>query len=72
MAAVVAGLIGHDGERRLQRVRQVAHVRAGALDNVLIGLEERVALLRQVERSQVLIQPTVPRAPAPEGRAGRR
>ena len=46
-ARVLAGLVVDDGERRLEGMRQVADVGARALDDVLVGLEERVELLLQ-------------------------
>ena len=46
-ACVLARLVDDDRERRLQGVRQVADVGAGALDDVLVGFEERVELLLQ-------------------------
>ena len=42
-----ARLVDEDGERRLERVRQVADMRARAFHDLLVGLEERVELLLQ-------------------------
>jgi len=41
---VLARFVGDDRKRRFQRVRQIADLRAGAIDDVLIGLNEGVEL----------------------------
>ena len=44
---VAARLVDDDAERRLQRVREVADLGAGALDDLLVGFEQGVELLLQ-------------------------
>ena len=47
---VVARLVGDDGERRLEGMREVADLRARPIDDVLIGLDQRVELGLQAVR----------------------
>ena len=44
---VVTRLVDHHRQRRLQGVGQIADVRAGALDDLLVGFEESVELVLQ-------------------------
>ena len=43
-ALVLARLVGDHRQRRLERVREIADLRAGAVDDVLVGEDERVEL----------------------------
>ena len=38
------GLVDHDRERRLERVGEIADMGAGALDDLAIGVEQRIGL----------------------------
>ncbi len=42
-----AGLVHHHRERRLQRMREIADMGAGALDDLAVGVEQRVGLARE-------------------------
>jgi len=40
-------LVENDRQRRLDRMRKIAHMRPGALDDFAVGVDQRVGLARQ-------------------------
>ena len=47
IVAVRGGLVHHHRERRLQRMREIADMGARALDDLAVGVDQRVGLARQ-------------------------
>ena len=45
--AAGGGLVHHHRQRRLQRVREIADMGARALDDLLVGFDQRVGLARE-------------------------
>jgi hypothetical protein len=73
VAADQAALVEQHRERRLQRMRQVADLRARALDDAAVVLDQRIGLVGQrldLGR-ETAVEPSAPcpRAPAPAPRA---